>query len=178
MKGSAECSAGTMRMGATIVRAIMIMLLPAVAAAGLAQVRSQAVSVALIARVEESVSIKALPVSLAPAAGGKEQPNQAALHVLLDWTLQGGRTYHVGFALEEGPVPSPGVTETRYFSLRGMEAQAAAASFLAARSDQPEVLGVWGDTNPDRTGAAGFLLVLPSTDQAQGGTLRVSIAVF
>jgi hypothetical protein len=59
-----------------------------------------------------------------------------------------------------------------------MEAQAAAFSFLAARSDQPAVLAVWGNVNRDPTGAASFLLVLPPTDQAQGGTLRVSVAVF
>jgi hypothetical protein len=178
MKGSGESSAGTIRMDATILRAIMVMVLPAVAATGLAQVRSQGVSVTLIARVEESVSIKAFPISLAPAAGDRTKPNQTALHVLLDWRLQEGRTYHVGYGLEERDAPSPGATDPRFFSLRQMEAQAAAFSFLAARSDQPAVLGVWGDTNRDRTGAASFLLVLPSTDQAQSGTLRISVAVF
>jgi hypothetical protein len=165
-------------MDATILRAIMIMVLPAVAGAGLAQIRSQAASVTLIARVEESVSLKAFPISLAQAAADNAKPNQAALHLLLDWRLQEGRTYHVGYGLEEREVPSPGGTDPRFFSLRQMEAQAPAFSFLAATSDQPAVLGVWGDTDRARTGAASFLLVLPSRSPAQSATLRISVAVF
>ncbi|MBZ5516902.1 MAG: hypothetical protein LAN62_19050 [Acidobacteriia bacterium] len=169
---------GTVRIDAAILRAIVIAVLLAVASTGLAQQRSQAVSVTLIARVEESVSIGALPMSLAPAAGEDTEPNQSALHVLLDWRLLEGRTYRVGYEWEEGEAHSLGAKDPNYFSLRQMEAQAAAFSFLAPRTNHPEVLGVWGDTDRQRSGAASFLLVSPATNRAHGGTMRISVAVF
>jgi hypothetical protein len=48
---------------------------------------------------------------------------------------------------------------------------------MSSGSDQPGVLGVWGNTNADPTGQASFLLAVPpgagTTD-----TVRITIAAF
>lgn len=157
---------------------LLILVLLGVATTGLSQVSSEGASVTLNARVEESVTVRAFPVSTGEASLHTAQPNPTALHVLLDWRLQGGRTYRVGYGLEGNDKPSAVVTLPEFLSLRQLQAQAAAFSFLPARRDQPVVLGVWGDTNREPTGAASFLLAVPSADETQSDTLRISVAVF
>jgi hypothetical protein len=156
----------------------MLMVLLGVTAPLPAQVSSRAASVTLVAHVEESVSVRAYAISMAEAYGDSAQPNLVALHVLLDWRLQGARIYRVGYGLEEDDGSSRDAQHRGFFSLHQLEAKAAAFAFMSSRSDQPAVLGVWGNTNPDQTGQASFLLAMPSSGDATTGTVRITIAVF
>jgi hypothetical protein len=165
-------------MDTMIHKAAILMVLLAVAAPFPAQISSQATSVTLRARVEESVSVRAFAIPVAQAPGDNAQANPVGLNVLLDWRLQGARIYRVGYGLEADDEPSRDAQHPGFFSLRQLEAKAAAFSFLSASSDQPAVLGVWGNTDREPTGAASLLLTVPPSDEATTATLRITVAVF
>jgi hypothetical protein len=165
-------------MDTMIPKAAMLMVLLAVAAPLPAQISSSAAAVTLHARVEESVSVRAFPISMVQTLRDGAQSNPVALNVLLDWRLQGARIYRVGYGLEADDEPSRDRQHPRFFSLRQLEANAAGFSFLSASNDQPIVLGVWGDTNRAPSGMASLLLRVPSSDGDTTATLRITVAVF
>jgi hypothetical protein len=164
-------------MDAMIAKAAILTVLLSVAAPVSAQIRSSSASVTLHARVEESASIKAFAVSVAGADRDSTQPNLVALHVLLDWRLRNARVYRVGYGLEEDDRAPRTAQRPGLFSLRQLEAKAAAFAFMSA-GDQPALLGAWGNTDQDPTGAASFLLAVPSGRDAASSTVRITIAVF
>jgi hypothetical protein len=178
MKSLGDSSRGATSMAATFPKVVFLMVLPALAATLPAQVRSQAASVTLRARVEESVSVRAYPISLPQAEREGDESPAAALHILLDWRLQGARVYRVGYGLEEDDETTSAAVHPGFFSLRQLQAKAAAFSFMSTSSDQPAVLGVWGNADRDPTGAASFLLAVPSRGEATTGTVRITVAVF
>jgi hypothetical protein len=154
------------------------MALLVVAAPVQAQISSQAASVTLHARVEESVSVKAYSISVAQPPGHGGRLNPVALHVLLNWRLQGARVYRVGYGLQADDEPLPEAEHREFFSLRELEAKAAAFCLLPASGDRPTVLGVWGNTDQDPSGMASLLLTVPFSDADAAATLRITLAVF
>jgi hypothetical protein len=154
-----------------------MLVLSASAVAGLAQVRSSAASVTLVARLEESFSLQQVVVPAGQTFVGDSESAPQALQIGLAWTLRHARDFKIDYRQQrpaDATSPAPG---SRLMSLRQLGLMSQVLSFMPIESSGPPVLGAWGDNEEDPVGRAVLLMALPSPDKGEAVTIRISVVI-
>ena len=155
----------------------IMLVLAASAVTGWAQVRSNAASVTLYARIEESFSLQHLVVPTGQSFVGDSAPAPQALLIGLGWTLRHAREFKVGFRhLRPADATSP-ASGYSLMSLRQLSVMPQVFSFMPMETSGPPVLGAWGDNEEDPVGQASLLMALPRPDKGEAVTVLISVVI-
>jgi hypothetical protein len=141
-----------------------------------AQVRSNAASVTLLARMEESFSMRFVEApSGQPFAEGGGVP-AAAVQVFLHWQLRGGRTFKIAPAIEAENAAQ--TTKPELVTLSQLAVSSQVFGFLSSPRGPTNVLATWGDSEETPVGTAAILLALPTREDLEAPAYRFSVAIF
>ena len=155
----------------------IVLVLSASAVAGLAQVRSSAASVTLVARLEESFSLQHVVVPAGQSFVGDSESAPQALLIGLGWTLRHARDFKIGFRQQRPADATSLASGSSLMSLRQLALMSQVFSFMPIETSGPPVLGAWGDNEEDPVGRAVLLMALLRPDKGEAVTVRISVVI-
>jgi hypothetical protein len=141
-----------------------------------AQLRSNGASVMLVARMEESFTVRFAEAPVAENLAGDASTLPRAVQVLLHWHLRGARSFKIAPAIDPGIAAQPSAPEL--VTLSELAASSQVYGFLSSPRGPGNVLGAWGDSEEKPVGTAAILLVLPPRDGPDASAWRFSVAIF
>jgi hypothetical protein len=159
----------------TILMLLLVSL--ASAATGLAQVRSSAASVTLVARLDESFSLQHVAVPAEQSFNGDIESAPQALQVDLCWTLRQARDFKIQYKLERQSDAGSSPSDSGLMSLKRLGLISQIFSFIPFETSGPPVVGVWGNNEEDPVGRAALLMVLPKSGRDEPLTVRISAVI-
>ena len=154
-----------------------MLALAASAVTGLAQVRSSAASVTLVARIEESFSFQHLVVPAGQSFVGDAESAPQALLIGLGWTLCQARDFKIGFRRQRPADATSPASGSSLMSLRQLGLRSQVFSFMPMETSGPPVLGAWGDNEKDPVGQASLLMALPRPEKGEVVTVLISVVI-
>ena len=155
----------------------IVIVLSASAVAGLAQVRSSAASVMLVARLDESFSLQPVVVPAGQSFVGDSESAPQALQIGLGWTLRPARDFKIEYRQQRPADATSPASGSSLMSLRQLALMSQVFSFVPFEISGPPVLGAWGDNEEDPVGRAVLLLALPRPDKGEAVTVRISVVI-
>lgn len=156
---------------------MLLLVLLASAATGLAQVRSSAASVTLVARLDESFSLQHVAVPAGQSFIGDSESAPQAVQVGLGWTLRQARDFKIQYKLERQSDAGSSPSDSGLMSLKRLGLMSQLFSFMPFETGGPPVVGVWGNNEEDPVGQAALLMALPKSEKDEPLTVRVSVVI-
>jgi hypothetical protein len=141
-----------------------------------AQVRSNGASVTLVARMEESFTVRFAesPVDQDLTANASKLPK--AIQVFLRWHLRGATSFKIAPAVDPGTATQPSAPQLA--TLSELAASSQVFGFLPSPHGLTRVLGTWGDSEEKPVGTAAIVLVFPARSDPEAPAYRFSVAIF
>lgn len=154
-----------------------MLVLWASAVTGLAQVRSSAASVTLVARLDESFTLRHAVVPAGQSFVGDSESAPQALQIGLGWTLRHARDFKIDYRQQRAADATSPASGSSLMSLRQLGLMSQVFSFMPVEISGPAVLGAWGDNEENPVGWAVLLMALPRPDQGEAVTVRISVVI-
>lgn len=142
-----------------------------------AQLKSRSVSVALVARMPESVTVHYQPVPLAPALAEQAGAAVDVYLVSLAWRLRPGQSLQVQPVLEKEDEAQPVLSADGFVSLRRLVLESQLLGFRSRTESGAGLLGAVADGEEKPVGQAAFIIGAAAPRSAPSQTVRISIAI-
>lgn len=140
-----------------------------------AQVNSRGGSVTLVATIQESVTVRYMPVPLVHSfAEGQAAPVEG-LYVFLAWRLQPGQTVQVQPRVEGNEKSRSLLTASRFASMKQLKLESYVMAFHAPTTG-PVLLGAVTEGEEKPLGRAALLLGAARTDSSNRSVVRITVA--
>lgn len=171
----------TQHKNAKLVRPVTPGLLPLavilLAVPASAQFNSSAASVALVARVPESVTVQyqSIPLPLG-FADGENSPVEV-VQVVLHWRLQQGQKVQVQSSVETADQKRPLLAASGFVGMKELALAGFISSFAPQTESGTVLLGALSDPEEKPVGRASLLLGTARGGQTDHSTLRITVAV-
>lgn len=147
---------------------LLLLVCVAAGSSAAAQLRSLGASIALVATLPDSVTLRPVSVRLPQSFTRGQSAPFEILAVFLHWQLKPGHSVQVQSTLATTEPARPPASPARFLSMRELALASHILVLLPPSETRPLVLAAITDAEEKPVGRAGLLLILPRPRQADG----------